>query len=280
MGRERERGARRHFEVRGELSLLDLFFEDLRSLDVEKDALGDWGKNVKQFPLVIWCAEKMWRNCQNPSFDFLDLVQEGMVGLANAEKNYDPDRGIKFITFAVVAVERGIKRFIEQNQGAARVPHRVQVERERVLRRLEESKEDGIPRAEIAEELGITLEDLEFLTKRLDGIFKPLSFESEVGRFDEEGFLVERIDDKGENVEIEVEKRFLQEKILSVIENELDMREAQIVKKYFGIGSEFEKNMSEIGREMGLSRERVRQILREALEKLKTLLSPDFRDYL
>jgi RNA polymerase primary sigma factor len=205
---------------------------------------------------------------QNRGMPFSDLIQEGNVGLVTAAKKFDPDQGVKFISYAVWWIRQAILAALAKQSRAVRLPLNRATELARVIRVREELKQslsrdpsaDEI--AEIAELEISTVEMLQALNVsevRLDAPVGPSDDNQLVDRF-----LVDE-----SSTEEGLEAKLLREQIAQALQD-LKPRDARVVRLYYGLQGEEEHTLEEIGRLLGVTRERVRQLRDRALRELRT----------
>ncbi|HZX09473.1 MAG TPA: RNA polymerase sigma factor RpoD/SigA [Acidobacteriota bacterium] len=209
----------------------------------------------------------------------LDLINEGNIGLIEAAKRYDPTKNVKFISYAVWWIRQAIFNALTRNSRIYHIPQKLsdQVsEMKKVRSRLKKDLGRNPTREEVAGAMNINVpdvEDLEILEE------KNLSLSDKY--YDEEIELGDKIEDEiSPSVEYLIIKNAIQEQIREVLE-ELDEKEAFVLKLRFGLDDNRPKTLQEIGDALHLTRERIRQIEEKAKRKLsKSHTMQQLRGYL
>lgn len=197
---------------------------------------------------------------------FLDLIQEGNLGLIRSAERFDWRRGFKFSTFAVRSIRRAISRLVQEQ---AR-PIGLSANRQREIKKvnqmisdLEQQFGDAPTEEELAEALEMDPQRISQIRK--DGLW-PISLDA---INEDTRSLAETIADETVDIEDEVINEGGKLTLEEMLEANLNPRELYVVKLYFGIGQDLPIDMVEIGVLFGCGRERVRQILNRALRKLR-----------
>lgn len=214
--------------------------------------------------LVISVARKYLRS----GMPFLDLVQEGNLGLFRAVGKFNHRLGYRFSTYAMWWIRQAISRSIADHARAIRLPvHLVDsLARLNRLRQRLLQKYGRMPtNEELASEMGVSRREVESMIKAAS--LEPVSLETPTG--DEEGTLADFIEDNRTlTVEDEIARELLKEHLRSILRT-LPDRERRIIELRFGLNGRRGLTLEETGAELGLTRERIRQIERKVLAKLR-----------
>ncbi|HUG00778.1 MAG TPA: RNA polymerase sigma factor RpoD/SigA [Longimicrobiales bacterium] len=213
---------------------------------------------------VISVAKKY----QNRGVSLTDLIQEGNVGLVTAARKFDPDQGVKFISYAVWWIRQAILSSLANQGRAVRVPLNRASDLARIFRERERLKQE-LKREPTSEEIGraakLTPEVVEHL-QTLNAA--EIRLDAPIGD-SEDSHLVERfVVDEAPEPEEAVEDRMLSEHVGRALET-LQERDAKVLRLYFGLDGGREHTLEEIGNMLGVTRERIRQLRDRALRRLR-----------
>ncbi len=196
----------------------------------------------------------------------LDLINEGNIGLIEASRRFDPERKVKFISYAVWWIRQAVFHALTRNSRIYHIPQKLsdQVsEMKRVKSGLKKELGRSPNREEIAKRMKIAVaevEDLEILGSR------DISLSDKY--FDEDIEFGDKIEDSmSPSVEYNIIKNAIQEQVREIL-YELEDKEALVLKLRFGLDDDHPRTLQEIGDQLNLTRERIRQIEKKAIRKL------------